>query len=185
MIPVTVSHLSLSNVGFVVLLQSMRDERALPIFVGVGEAQAIALPLSNVQTPRPMTHDLLKSMLELLECRVDRVEVCDIQDGTFFSRILIHSEGHQVAVDARPSDAVALALRCKVPVFVAESVMDSAGVILKNDEVQKASAPIAPASPGTADDPLSLLRNRLATAIAEERYEEAAHLRDEIRRTGH
>jgi bifunctional DNase/RNase len=180
MIPVSVSNLSLSNMGFVVLLKSQKDERTLPIFIGAPEAQAIVLPLNKVTPPRPLTHDLLKSFLDVLECRVERVEVCDLQEGTFFGRIVLVFESQELAVDARPSDAIALALRCHVPIVVAEHVMASAGVVMKEDD-GKDGNPEAKAE-SKSSDPLLERQQQLQRAIREERYEDAARLRDEIRR---
>ena len=85
MITVKVDKLFLSNMGFVVLLKGEDDERSLPIFIGAAEAQAIAIHINNVQMPRPMTHDLLKSVLDYLECRLLRVEVCELKEGTFYA----------------------------------------------------------------------------------------------------
>jgi bifunctional DNase/RNase len=181
MIPVSVNSLSLSNMGFVVLLKGQKDERTLPIFIGAPEAQAIVLPLNSVKPPRPLTHDLLKSFLDVLECRVERVEVCDLQEGTFFGRIVLAFEGQELAVDSRPSDAIALALRCHVPIVVAEHVMASAGVVMKDDDEKEGNLEAKTASK-KATDPLAERQQQLQRAIQEERYEDAARLRDEIRR---
>jgi bifunctional DNase/RNase len=109
-----------------VILKDKLGERVLPIWVGVPEANAIALQIENVATPRPMTHDLLRNIIADLEGRVDRVVVSDLKDNTYFAIIHLTVRGERVAVDARPSDAIALALRTRSPILVEEAVIDSA-----------------------------------------------------------
>lgn len=180
MIPVTVTNIFLSNMGFVLFLKSQQDDRSLPIFIGMAEAQAIVMEINKVHPPRPMTHDLLKNFLELVECRLDHVEVTDLQEGTFYSRIVVHSEGQALAVDARPSDAIAMALRCHAPIRVAAHVMDAAGTVIKDDSSGVAGN--ASTAAGGEPEAVVALKRQLALAIQEERYEDAARLRDEIRR---
>jgi bifunctional DNase/RNase len=110
----------------IVILKDKLGERVLPIWVGVPEANAIALQIENVATPRPMTHDLLRNIISDLEGRVDRVVVSDLKDNTYFAIIHLTVRGERVAVDARPSDAIALALRTRSPILVEEAVIDSA-----------------------------------------------------------
>jgi uncharacterized protein len=110
----------------IVVLRDGDGQRILPIWVGVFEANAIALQIENVQTPRPMTHDLLKNVLEDLNAHVERVVVCDLKDNTFYAKIHIQSGGDSRSIDARPSDAIALALRARAPIYVEESVIDGA-----------------------------------------------------------
>jgi uncharacterized protein len=115
----------------IVILKDKMGERILRIWVGLFEANAIALQIENVTTPRPMTHDLLRNIITDLDGRVDRIVVSDLKDNTFFAVIHLTVRGERVAVDARPSDAIALALRTRSPILVEESVIDSA----KNVEV--------------------------------------------------
>ena len=110
----------------IVLLRDKDGQRVLPIWVGMFEANAIALQIENVATPRPMTHDLLRNVIHDLRATVEKVVVSDLQENTFYALIYLTVEGHSVAVDARPSDAIALALRTKAPIFVEERVIDSA-----------------------------------------------------------
>ena len=111
----------------IIILRDQEGQRLLPIWVGVFEANAIALQIENVQTPRPMTHDLLKSLIEHLEARVERIVVCALKENTFYATIHLEApRGGKVTVDARPSDAIALALRTSSPIFVEESVIQSA-----------------------------------------------------------
>lgn len=113
----------------IVILHDSEDRRILPIWVGVFEANAIALQIENVHTPRPMTHDLLRNVIHDLQASVDRVVVSDVKDNTFFAHIHLNTPAGQVAVDARPSDAIALALRTRSPIWVEESVIENAKTI--------------------------------------------------------
>ena len=113
----------------IVILKDKQGERVLPIWVGVPEANAIALQIENVSTPRPMTHDLLRNIITDLEGNVDRVVVSDLKDNTFYAIIHLTVRGEPVVVDARPSDAIALALRTRSPILVEESVIDNAKTV--------------------------------------------------------
>src|ERR671921_1054327 len=110
----------------IILLRDKGGDRVLPIWVGIFEANAIALQIENVATPRPMTHDLLRNVISDLDGQVDRVVVCDLKDNTFYAIIHLTVRGERVAVDARPSDAIALALRTRSPILVEETVIDNA-----------------------------------------------------------
>jgi bifunctional DNase/RNase len=110
----------------IVVLRDAEGERVLPIWVGVFEANAIALQIENVSTPRPMTHDLLRNVITDLKGTVERIVVTDLKENTFYALIYLRVAGDVVAVDARPSDAIALALRAKAPIFVEESVIENA-----------------------------------------------------------
>jgi bifunctional DNase/RNase len=110
----------------IVILKDKLGERILRIWVGLFEANAIALQIENVSTPRPMTHDLLRNIITDLDGRVDRIVVSDLKDNTFFAIIHLTVRGERIAVDARPSDAIALALRTRSPILVEEAVIDNA-----------------------------------------------------------
>lgn len=188
MIPVKVAQLSVaqispSDVSFVLLLRGIEDERSLPIFIAATEAQSIAIKLNGREFPRPLTHDLLKNILESNACTLRKVEVCDLVDNTFYARLVIEQAGRESEVDSRPSDAIALALRCAAPIFVAESVMDRAGVVVEEGDTDDQTR-IAGGEDdeGTTASPLENLKQRLESAIRDERYEDAAELRDEIKR---
>jgi hypothetical protein len=107
----------------ILVLRDEAGERTLPIWIGMFEAHAVALQLENSGSPRPMTHDLLKHMIEALGGTVSEVHITDVRDGTFYALIYLNANGDQVAVDSRPSDALALALRTRAPVYVAEHVL--------------------------------------------------------------
>jgi uncharacterized protein len=110
----------------IILLRDSEGQKVLPIWVGIYEANAIALQIENVSTPRPMTHDLLKNIITDLKGTVTKIVVSDLKDNTFFALIYLDVSGETVAIDARPSDAIALALRARAPIFVEESVIDNA-----------------------------------------------------------
>ena len=113
----------------IIILRDRDGQKVLPIWVGVFEANAIALQIENVSTPRPMTHDLLRNIITDLDGSVDRVVVSDLKDNTFFAIIHLTVRGERIAVDARPSDAIALALRTRSPILVEESVIDNAKTV--------------------------------------------------------
>lgn len=182
MIPVNVDQLFLSNMGFVVLLKGGADERSLPIFIGAAEAQAIALRINGIDVPRPMTHDLIKLILDFLECRLKRVEVSDLQEGTFFAKLILERDGEELDMDSRPSDAIALSLRLNAPIYVAEQVMEEAGRVFTDEDTKGVSPEGEAGEPRKSLTPLEKLKIRLERVISQERYEEAAKLRDEIRR---
>lgn len=121
----------------IVVLKDDDEKLFLPIWVGIFEANAIALQLENITTPRPMTHDLLRNMIAELDGHVTRVVINDLKDATFFAqiRVLIHKAGREetLEIDARPSDAIALALRTEAPIYVAQSVLDQAQTITPED----------------------------------------------------
>ena len=110
----------------IIILRDQEGQRVLPIWVGVFEANAIALQIENVQTPRPMTHDLLKNIIDDLSAQVERIVVTELKENTFYALIHLRASGHAVEVDARPSDAIALALRTHSPIFVEEAVIQNA-----------------------------------------------------------
>ena len=112
----------------IVILKTEDSERFLPIWIGPFEAQAIAVKLHDLWLPRPMTHDLMSSVIADLGARVERIVVTDIADGTFYARVLLIADGKSLEVDSRPSDAIALALRVDAPIYVEDSVLDEASI---------------------------------------------------------
>ena len=110
----------------IIILRDEEGQRILPIWVGVFEANAIALQIENVQTPRPMTHDLLKNVIDDLAGQVERIVVTELKENTFYAIIHIRSSERAIAIDARPSDAIALALRTHSPIFVEDAVIQGA-----------------------------------------------------------
>jgi bifunctional DNase/RNase len=119
----------------VVLLEERQGERVLPIWVGVFEARAIAMEMDQVAPPRPMTHDLIKAIIEGVKAQVTQVAIVDLRDNTFYAQIALSTGASSLQIDARPSDAIALALRVKAPIYVAKTVLDRAPAIeLHSDE---------------------------------------------------
>ena len=110
----------------IIILRDQEGQRVLPIWVGVFEANAIALQIENIATPRPMTHDLLRNVIADLKAQVRKIVVSDLKENTFYALIYMTVNGDAIAVDARPSDAIALALRVRAPIFVEDAVIDSA-----------------------------------------------------------
>lgn len=117
-----------SNVPIVILKQA-DSQIFLPIWIGVFEANAIALQIEGVESPRPMTHDLLRATLELLGATVDRIVISELKDNTFYARIHLQRNGQALEIDARPSDAIALALRTESPIFVRQHVLEQAQAV--------------------------------------------------------
>jgi bifunctional DNase/RNase len=118
----------------IVLLKEVDGERFLPIWIGAVEATAIAFALQGIETPRPMTHDLLKDILRESEVRVDSVLISDLVDQTFYATLNLTTQGSQKQVSSRPSDAIALAVRTNTPIYAAEEVLEQAGIELKDEE---------------------------------------------------
>ena len=113
----------------IVILRDKDGQKMLPIWVGIFEANAIALQIENIETPRPMTHDLLRNVIQDLKASVQKVVICDLQENTFYALIYLDVNSATVAIDARPSDAIALALRSRAPIFVEDTVIDHAKTV--------------------------------------------------------
>ena len=124
---------SLMNYQRVVILKEKDTERYLPIWIGAAEADAIAVKLQSVNVPRPLTHDLLQSVIETLGATINSIVVSDLKNDTFYARILLNVDGEVMEVDSRPSDALALAVRAEVTIYAEESVLDKAGIFLDKE----------------------------------------------------
>src|SRR5512134_1264256 len=131
----------------IIILRDEEEKRSLPIWVGIFEANAIALELEKVSTPRPMTHDLIKNILESVDAKVEKIVVNDLRDNTFFALIHLRLGSAEITVDSRPSDAIALALRVGAPIFVEEDVVRRAQKV----EVTR-EAPVAEEPPKVEDE---------------------------------
>ena len=121
----------------IVLLREREGERFLPIWIGAMEATAIAFALQGIVTARPMTHDLLKNVLEDLAVQVQRIVITELKDGTFYAVIEMQQNGQAYEVSSRPSDAIALAVRVNVPIFANEDVLTEASIVIRDDEEQE------------------------------------------------
>ena len=174
-----------SGGAYALVLGEVGGNRRLPIIIGASEAQAIALELEKIQPPRPMTHDLLRGLFDALGAEVTDVVIDDLREGTFFAKIRYVYDDDEATLDARPSDAVALAVRTDAAIFVASSVLDEAGIPADDgddDEAEPVAEREAPDPAKKAMSRLDRMESQLEKAIADEDYETAAKLRDEIAR---
>ncbi|NBB87036.1 MAG: hypothetical protein GVY12_12590 [Bacteroidetes bacterium] len=171
-----------SGGAYALVLGEMDGSRRLPIIIGAFEAQAIALELEKIQPPRPMTHDLLRDTLDAVGADVTDIVVDELRDGTFFAKIRYAHNGSEGQLDARPSDAVALAVRMDAPIYVAPAVLEEAGIPTEEEGVSA----LAASSSSSEDEPdqslskVERMEQKLEKAIEAEDYEEAAALRDQI-----
>jgi len=171
-----------SGGAYALILKEVNGARRLPIIIGAFEAQSIALEMEGIKPPRPLTHDLLKNIIDLLGGELVDVYISELREGTFFARLNLDTQ----EVDSRPSDAIALAVRYGVPIFVSEKVMAEASFLSESEEDEKTipQAP-KPEQADTSKPPLSKmeqLEKQLDDAIAKEDYEKAAQIRDEIKK---
>lgn len=159
MIRVTVDSIrvSLLTQHRVVVLREAESRRYLPIWIGAFEADAIALAMQGHEPQRPMTHDLLKSVFSELGSTISHIVINDIQDSTFYARIVVEQGSHTIEIDARPSDAIALAVRADAPIYVETHVFETAGVLFEEEESaadeQPRSASRTPAGAAETDEP--------------------------------
>lgn len=172
-----------SGGAYALILNEVSGKRRLPIIIGTFEAQAIALELEHIKPPRPMTHDLLKNVIQSFGAELNQVFINDLSEGTFYAQIIYRQNGEQLEQDARPSDAIALAIRFNAPIFVAEEILDEAGIISEPEEEEGGLSSIrGEDKPAAEMTKLEKLENDLQTAIETENYEKAARLRDEIKK---
>lgn len=144
---------NMTNYKRVVMLKEKTAQRYLPIWIGHFEADAIAIPMQNVPVSRPLTHDLLGSVVTALGGKVTQVVINELADETFFAKLIIDANGRHVEVDSRPSDAIALAIRAKVPIYVEDAVLDQAGMVFESEgEADEAEAEARPAPAETIDE---------------------------------
>lgn len=161
---------NMANYKRVVMLKEKNNGRYLPIWIGHFEADAIAIPLQNVQVSRPLTHDLLRSVLSALSARLVSIIINDLADDTFFAKLVLDHEGRHLEIDSRPSDAIALAVRAGVPIYVAESVLDQAGMKIDSEaeeaeetEGEQIRAETSEPGPSPDDERLSIFRQFIET----------------------
>ncbi len=179
--------------GNAVLIRPLNSDLVVPIFIGQLEAQSILIGLGNVPMPRPLTHDLFGVLLKQLPAALQRIEIVDLNDGTFYSNLIIQAGKQTHTIDCRPSDAISLAVRASCPVFIDEAIVHEAGVstaliVEENPHMQDIIEEVPPEygpSKAFADhfDPeseLEHLQHELEKAVEQENYEEAAKLRDRI-----
>ncbi|MDP2884237.1 MAG: DUF151 domain-containing protein [Ignavibacteria bacterium] len=171
-----------SGGAYALILKEVNGLRRLPIIIGAFEAQSIALEMEGIKPPRPLTHDLLKNVMDSLGASLNDVFINELKDGTFYAKLSLDSQ----EVDSRPSDAIALAVRYGVPIYVADSVMDEAGFVPDSDEAEKPTSPASVEPEQETEKPklklsrLEQLHQQLLEAVTKEEYEKAAKIRDEI-----
>lgn len=187
-----ISYSQTQNGAYALLLSEMEGERQLPIVIGAFEAQSIAIALEkDIKPPRPLTHDLFKNFSDQFSIQIKQVIIHKLVDGVFYSSLICERDRIEQIIDARTSDAVALALRFNAPIFTYKNILDKAGIYLKSEgsstQVEKATpatASIEKTSKPSKEDlkhkSLAQLEKELSRAVAEENYEKAAQLRDEI-----
>lgn len=172
--------------AYAILLKEVDGNRRLPIIIGAFEAQAIALEIEGIKPPRPLTHDLLKQLTDSLGATVLEIIIDELRDNTFFAKIILEVSGFTQEIDARPSDAIALAVRAQSPIYVSETVMDAAAFV-PSDEVEESvtsessSDPTKQKSVPSKEAKLAALQNKLREALEGEEYERAAKIRDQIK----
>jgi bifunctional DNase/RNase len=171
--------------AYALILKETNGKRKLPIIIGAFEAQSIALELEGMKPPRPLTHDLMRNIIDLFAVSLNEVCINELRDGTFYAKLTIEGLSETQEVDSRPSDAIALAVRYGAPIFVGEEVLNEAGIISEDEDeteetlTKEESTPVK--KPVTK---IEQLQTSLKEAIEKEDYEKAAKLRDDIRKMG-
>lgn len=187
--------------SYALILKEVGGDRRLPIIIGSFEAQAIALEMEGIKPPRPLTHDLIKNILDGLGVNILEVVVTDLRDGTFYAKIYLELNGITYEIDSRPSDAIAVALRCGVPIYVNDEVMEEASFapeeasqieeeieeeeenpLTSDEDISQPPSPRRTPKPTSKEERIAELQKQLEEAIKKEDYEKAAKIRDEIRR---
>ncbi len=176
--------------SFALVLGEVDGNRRLPIIIGMFEAQAIAIEIEEITPNRPMTHDLFRSFAYELSYNIKEIYISDLKEGVFFARIMGEKDGEEFEIDARPSDAIAIGLRFKVDIYTNESILTEAGIVLSDEDEEvpepktkaTGSGKPEPVAKKLEDMPIDQLNTLLDEALADEDYERAAKIRDEINR---
>lgn len=170
--------------SYALVLAEESGKKRIPIMIGAFEAQAIALHLEELKPPRPLTHDLFLSFSRAYGVELKEVLINKLEEGIFYSELVFVQENETVRIDSRTSDAVALALRFKCPIYTTSEILDKAGIILedKADEEKEAGEEFPGDEFSIEDKPMPELEEMLAQAIANEDYETASQIRDEMKR---
>ena len=194
-----ISYSQTQSGAYALVLSEEEGNRRIPIIVGGFEAQAIAIELEGLTPPRPLTHDLFKKFADSYGIRLLEVNIHKLDEGVFFANILCDNGDHQVTLDARTSDAIALALRFHCPIYTTEEIVEKAGIVLDfekgtgledpreggtSEEIEQKPERSVKRTiyPGLSDNSLEELKVLLAEAVANEDYEKASEIRDEINR---
>ncbi|HBS87019.1 MAG: hypothetical protein A2W91_02265 [Bacteroidetes bacterium GWF2_38_335] len=169
--------------AYALVLSEEGGERRIPIIIGGFEAQAIAIELEGLNPPRPLTHDLFLKMASAFEIRIKEVNIIKLEEGVFYSELIFIKDGGEIRIDARTSDAVALALRFKCPIYTSAEIMEKAGIVLDFNEKTKEEEP-EPAPKKESSEygkmPLDELQKKMDEAVSNENYELASKIKKEI-----
>lgn len=182
--------------AYALVLGEVNGRRRLPIIIGAFEAQAIAIEIEKMSPTRPLTHDLFKSFAQAYQVEITEVLIYNLVDGVFFANLMCQKDGEQIEIDARTSDAIAIAVRFNAAIYTYEFILASAGIVIEGNDflflenmesiTNAPSAEEIQSAPGTVSGFQSLsteeLQKKLEKALAEEAYEKAARIRDEINR---
>jgi bifunctional DNase/RNase len=171
--------------AYALVLAEENGDRRIPIIIGPVEAQAIAIQLEGLKPPRPLTHDLIKNIALAFNIVLLEVVIHKLEEGIFYSELLCEMDGREVKIDSRTSDAVALALRFRCPIYTTEDILNKAGIVLEGDEAKQPDAGAGKKSGSSESTPfgrytLQELEELLNEAVQNEDYEKASVLRDEI-----
>lgn len=193
-----ISYSQTQSGAYALVLSEEEGNRRIPIIVGGFEAQAIAIELEGLAPPRPLTHDLFKNFADAYGIHIMEVNIHKLEDGVFFANILCDNGGERITMDARTSDAIALALRFKCPIYTTEEIVEKAGIVLdfekgselenpeisREDETEEPPVEKKRTTPRTDLSKTSMedLKSMLAEAVSKEDYEKASEIRDEINR---
>jgi bifunctional DNase/RNase len=192
-----ISYSQTQSGAYALVLSEEEGNRRIPIIVGGFEAQAIAIELEGLAPPRPLTHDLFKNFADAYGIHIMEVNIHKLEDGVFFANILCDNGGERTTLDARTSDAIALALRFKCPIYTTEAIVEKAGIVLdfekgtdmENPEISQEETKEAPVKlkkggprPDLSKTSMDELKSMLAEAVSKEDYEKASEIRDEINR---
>ncbi|MGF1533012.1 MAG: bifunctional nuclease domain-containing protein [Bernardetiaceae bacterium] len=173
--------------SFALVLGEEQHNRRLPIIIGMFEAQAIAIEMEKITSTRPLTHDLFKGFAEAFHFDLEEVIITDLKDGVFYAQIICidRRDGRRVKLDARPSDAIAIGLRFKTPIFTYESILEEAGIVINESDEEEGveeDTQSMEKAPSAKEMTMRQLEEALQAAIDTEDYEKAAYIRDEIKR---
>ena len=174
------SHSVTQSHNYAVVLGEENGKRRLPIVIGGFEAQAIAVALENMTPNRPLTHDLFKNTLDAFHVEIKEVVINNLLDGIFYAQLICEQDGNVMQIDARTSDAISMAVRYGCPIYTFEFIMESAGVVLDEEEDTKPNAPTKPKGSSIETMSLAGLERLLDEALEKEDYERAAQIRDII-----
>lgn len=173
--------------SFALVLGEEGRNRRLPIIIGMFEAQAIAIELEKITSNRPMTHDLFKSFAQAFAYNIHEIVISDLREGVFYAKIVCSTTGayKRIEIDSRPSDAIAIGLRFNVPIYTYENILAEAGIVLADEDEdeapkRKTQEKDKKASTNLKDYSVEELETMLQEALADENYERAAKIRDEI-----